>query len=109
MATLKNEEGDLGYAVVADYCEHIRFIPFDSVQNYCKDIILDTYDPCLAPSISITPADLLHVVWQRDESENGKIYYTTTTEKVFPDDIRDDKAPEWSDTVQISISQPDTP
>jgi subtilisin family serine protease len=107
MATIRGESnlGDLAYAVVSDRFEQIRFIAFDTVNNYCGEQIIDDYYPCLAPSISITPADLLHIVWQRD-IEDGKIFYKTTLEKVHPDDIRQGIPPNWSEIIQISMEYP---
>jgi hypothetical protein len=103
MATPSAEQylGDLAYAVITDRFERIRFIPFDSVQNYCREPVIYAGHPCLAPSISITPADLLHIVWQRDVGDDGKIFYTTT-EKVHPNDIRNGIPPNWLGVHRIS-------
>jgi hypothetical protein len=103
MATITNELGDLAYAVFSDNYERIFFVAFDTIRNYGEPPyqVIDESYPCLAPSISITPADLLHIVWQRD-IEDGKIFYKTTLENVHPDDIRHDRLPEWSDPYQVS-------
>jgi len=105
MATLKNEQGDLAYAVFSDNYDRIFFVAFDTIRNYGEPPyqVIDEHYPCLAPSISITPADLLHIVWQRD-IEDGKIFYKTTLEKIVPEDIRHDILPEWSEPYRISTS-----
>ncbi len=99
LATIQNEQGDLAYCVFRTH-NRILFGAYDTLKDYCVGLI-DDYDPCLAPSISITPADLLHIVWQRDISEEGKIFYTTS-EKVHPNDIRQDIPPNLLGTHRIS-------
>jgi hypothetical protein len=102
MATLKNEQGDLAYAVFSDNYDRIFFVAFDTIRNYGDPPyqVIDEHYPCLAPSISITPEDRLHIVWQRD-IDDGKIFYKEAI-KVHPDDIRHDKLPNWSDAFCVS-------
>lgn len=95
---------DLAYGVFM-YNDRIYFYAFDTTQNYC-DTVLDEYSSCLAPSISITPKDLFHVVWQRTEGERSQIYYITTIEGITSDMIRGGSKPKWSDKVRVSTEQP---
>ena len=73
-------------------------------RNWSEPTILDNGDVS-SPSLSITPKDLLHVVWQRTDEERSRIYYITTLEGITPDIIRQGIPPVWSDKWQIS--QPD--
>jgi len=103
LATISTAGGDLGYGVFSDNYDRIFFVAFDTIRNYGEPPyqVIDESYPCLASSISITPGDLLHVVWQRDIGDEGKIFYRTT-EKVHPDDIRHDILPSWSEPFEIS-------
>jgi len=103
LATISNEEGDLGYGVFSDNYDRIFFVAFDTIRNYGEPPyqVIDEHSPCLAPSISITPSDLLHVVWQRGNENEGSIYYKAS-DKIQPHDIRHDILPDWSREVRIS-------
>ena len=93
---------DLAYGVFTNY-DSVYFAAFDTTSVYVSQF-LDNYDPVSAPSISITPGDYLHVTWQKKESEEGEIYYTTTEQIVEPEEIRDSQEPVWSGIVEVSKS-----
>jgi hypothetical protein len=75
-------------------------------RNWSELTILDNGDVS-SPSISITPNDIIHVVWQKIESERSRIYYVTTLDGITPDYIRNHGQPRWSDIQPIS--QPENP
>ncbi len=105
MAITNPERNDLGYGVFSDNYDRIFFVAFDTIDTYCQQAI-DENDPCLAPSLSITPEDNLHVVWQRN-IENGQIFYKEAR-KVNAEDVRNGRFPEWSREYQISTQDPQT-
>ena len=94
---------DLAYGVFSDL-EHIYFAAFDTVETYVLDTldIANPGDAVSAPSISVTPKDLLHVVWQRANGEQSRIYYVTTLDGITPDYIRNHGQPRWSDKDPVS-------
>jgi hypothetical protein len=107
---------NMGYVVYAtkeNGISYIHFSAFDSLQEepyYTTVLDIGEEDiSVLAPSISITPGDLIHIVWQKTEHEGdiSRIYYITTLEPITSDDIRHGAEPIWSDIVQIS--RPDDP
>ncbi|MEO0093165.1 MAG: hypothetical protein ABIK67_02770, partial [candidate division WOR-3 bacterium] len=65
-------------------------------RNWSEATVLDTGDVS-SPSIAITPKDLLHIVWQKNEGGRSRIYYITTLEGITPDYIRGDGEPHWSE------------
>jgi hypothetical protein len=105
LTTLEDEDGDMAYSVFRTY-DRIYFGAFDSLHDYYIYEV-DNYDPCYAPSISVTPGDYIHIVWQRGDDEvDGKIYYTTTEDFITPEMIRDDNDPKWTNTFKISTEDP---
>jgi len=70
-------------------------------RNWSEPMILDTGDVS-SPSIAVTPKDILHVVWQRTDEEQSRIYYITTLDEVTPDMIRGGTKPQWSEIVPVS-------
>jgi hypothetical protein len=66
-------------------------------RNWSEPMILDSGDVS-EPSISITPKDLLHIVWRKED----RIYYVTTLDGITPDYIRNQGQPNWSDIYPIS-------
>ncbi len=66
-------------------------------RNWSEPMILDSGD-VYEPSISITPKDLLHIVWRKED----RIYYITTLDGITPDYIRGGGEPRWSDRIPIS-------
>ncbi|MEO0115713.1 MAG: T9SS type A sorting domain-containing protein [candidate division WOR-3 bacterium] len=70
-------------------------------RNWSQATVLDTGD-VTSPSIAITPKDLLHIVWQKNEGGRSRIYYITTLEGITPDYIRSGGGPHWSDKYPIS-------
>jgi hypothetical protein len=70
-------------------------------RNWLEPTILDTGE-VYEPSISITPKDLLHIVWRKED----RIYYITTLEGITPDYIRGSGQPSWSDIYPISTQDP---
>ncbi len=101
--------GYVVYATINDDVSTIHFCAFDSGGVYYDTILASgTHDvSVLAPSIAITPKDLIHVVWQRKEQggEISRIYYITTLEGVIPDDIRQGHHPRWSGQYPVSYAQ----
>jgi hypothetical protein len=93
------EQGDLGYVVYTlkrsdEY--HIYFAAFDSLDVYCNMLLEE--GNVSEPSIALTPGDYLHVVWKKE----GRIYYITTLDPVYPQSVRQGHEPVWSIIEQIS-------
>jgi len=106
---------NMGYVVCAmklGGVSQIRFFAFDSLGVYYETTLDYGSDniSVLAPSIAVTPKDLIHVTWQRTEANNedtiSRIYYITTLEGVDPRAIRQGYRPVWSDPYQISTQDP---
>ena len=68
-------------------------------RNWSEPTILDSGEVS-EPSISISPKDLLHIVWRKED----KIYYVTTDEGITPEYIRHSGEPNWSDIYPVSTS-----
>jgi hypothetical protein len=102
-------DGNLGYVVYTtkdQEISNIHFSAFDSGGVY-YDTILDSGSGDIsvsAPSIAITPADYIHIVWQREEQggDVSRIYYVTTLDAITPDDIRHGREPRWSELFNVS-------
>jgi len=77
------------------------YFQYKAGKNWSMPTILDS-ENCSSPSIAVTPGDLLHIVWQRENDDNGMIFYKTTLDKVHPDDIRNIYQPEWSEPFNVS-------
>ncbi len=102
------EEREIGYAVyeVKSFWEgrnYIYFTAFDSLGVYYT-AALDTGEipngsAVYTPSIAITPGDYLHLVWQKE----GRVWYKTTLEPVYPDLIRRGAEPVWSEKFPVSF------
>jgi photosystem II stability/assembly factor-like uncharacterized protein len=111
MATLTvvnpGSRGDLGYGVFSD-TRHIYFAAFDSIEIYRIDTldIAGSGEIVSAPSISVTPKDLIHVVWQWKNSSMSRIYYKTTLDSIKPEQIRSGVRPRWSGKYRISTEPP---
>jgi len=100
--------GYVVYTVKENDNTYIYFSAFDSLREEpYYTTVLDRGEgdiSVLAPSISLTPGDLIHIVWQKTEQngEISRIYYITTRDEITPDAIRNGAQPTWSDIVQIS-------
>ncbi len=97
--------GALGYVVYTAKLDesgqrYICFSAFDSTGSYYMTTL--DYGDVSSPSISITPKDLLHIVWQRTDGEQSRIYYITTLDGITQDYIRNQGQPNWSDIYPIS-------
>jgi hypothetical protein len=94
--------GALGYVVYMAKSDEsgqcIHFCAFDSLGVYYHTILDE--GEVYEPSISITPKDLLHIVWRKED----RIYYITTTEGITPGYIRNNGEPNWSDIYPVSTS-----
>jgi hypothetical protein len=111
LAIARASREDMGYVVYtkkAGNSTYIYFSAFDSLQErpyYTRIIDFGENDVAvLAPSISLTPGDLIHIVWQKTEQsgEVSRIYYITTLEPITSDDIRNGREPLWSEIIRIS-------
>jgi hypothetical protein len=104
---LATKIGDMGYVVstIKNQGEYeIYFTAFDRDGVYYQTS-LDRGNndrPVSRPSISITPADYLHIVWQKLENNASKIYYVTHPDAVSPDMIRHGYQPHWFTPERIS-------
>jgi photosystem II stability/assembly factor-like uncharacterized protein len=111
MATLTvvnpGSRGDLGYGVFSDL-RRIYFAAFDSIDTYRIDTldIAGAGEVLLAPSISITPKDFIHIVWQWKNSSTSRIYYKTILDSIKPEQIRSGARPRWSGKYRISTEPP---
>jgi len=99
----KKKEGNSSY---------ICFSAFDSLREepYYTEVIDvgEDDETVLAPSISLTPGDLIHIVWQKIEhgGDISRIYYVTTLDEITPDAIRNGAQPTWSEPYEISTDDP---
>ncbi len=64
-------------------------IPTESLEKDCY---------VSSPSIALTYGDYLHIVWEKE----GRIYYKTTLQRVYPHLIRRGEPIIWSTTVSVS-------
>lgn len=106
---------NMGYVVYAtkeDGITKIRFSAFDTLRTvpYYTTVIDVGDEDCTvsSPSIAVTPKDLIHIVWQKNDlgHNTSSIYYKTTLDGVTPDAIRQGIFPDWTDSYQISTQPP---
>ena len=107
LSVYPDQTGPLGYVVYMAKTDElgqcIHFSAFDSLGVYYHTV-LDNGD-VYEPAISITPKDLLHIVWRKD----NRIYYITTIDGITPGYIREGGQPRWSEKVPISTRPPQRP
>ena len=97
---------DLAYGVFTDY-NKVYFAAFDTINVYYMESLY-TANSVMAPSISITPGDYIHVVWQRHSHDgDSDLVYYSTAESARADKARNGTFPTWSTPYQVS--QPDNP
>lgn len=102
------------YATKEDGITKIRFSAFDTLREIpYYTTVLDVGNEEItvsSPSIAVTPKDIIHVVWQRNDPghNTSSIYYMTTLDGVTPDAIRQGQFPEWSTEYPISTTDPRT-
>ena len=107
---LATKIGDMGYVVytIKDQGQYvIRFAAFDQDGVYyqtCLDHGNSDHLVC-KPTISITPADFVHIVWQKFDNNTNRIFYITTLAPFSPDMIRNGYEPQWSSFDRVSTPE----
>jgi photosystem II stability/assembly factor-like uncharacterized protein len=100
------QDGDLAYGVFS-ILDSIYIVAFDTIETYYIEALenVGQEEFLYAPSISITPMDLIHVVWQKTDSSSSRIYYKTTLDPITSAEIRGSVRPNWSDEFRVSFAQ----